>query len=115
MRKLSKKKVTEEFVFEADDGQLFAYEGQAIEHDINIVEEALEPMNMGEINIPDLNLVGTIYNIRNRADLQVIKKYCELRDFELKDPGLPTKVIVTNEFVVTVDDLKKVVDKIAHL
>ena len=75
----------------------------------------MEPLNRGDINIPDLNLIGSIYAISKRRDVDLIKKYCELQDFELKDPDVPTKIIVTNEFVVTIDELKKVVNEIDKL
>lgn len=115
MRKLAKRKVTEEYVFESDDGTLFPYEGQAIEHDIKLMEEELEHLNRGNINIPALNLTGSIYVINKKLDANLIRKYCELRDFELNDPTIPTKVIITDDFVISIDELKKVVNEIDKL
>ena len=115
MRKIAKRKITEEYVFEADDGSTFSYEGLAVEHDIEIIKEELEPLSRGEINIPALNLTGSIYVINKRLDLELIKKYCELRDFELKDTKIPTKIIITDDFAVTIDDLKQIVNEIDKL
>lgn len=115
MRKVARRKVTEEIVFEADDGSYFSYEGQAIEHDLELIEEEMEHLNRGNINIPALNLTGCIYAINKKLDISLIKKYCELRDFELKEPQVPTKVIITNDFVISIDELKKVVNEIDKL
>lgn len=115
MRKVSKRKVTEEFVFEADDGRTFPYEGLAIEHDLAVIKEEMDSLNQGNINIPALNLTGSIYVINKKLDLELIKKYCELRDFELKDTNFPTKIIITDEFAVTIDDLRTIVNEIDKL
>ena len=115
MRKLARRKVTEELVFESDDGSIFPYEGLAIEHDMDTLKEELEHLNRGNINIPALNLTGSIYSISKKTDMNLIKKYCDLRDFELSEPSIPTKVIITNDFVLSIEELKKIVNEIDKL
>lgn len=115
MRKVSRKSITQEYLFEAEDGTLFPYEGLAIEHDIKLLEEEISEMRAGDINIPDLNLIGSIYKINNKADLSFIEKYCELKDYDLNEISVPTNIIITDNFVISAEELRKVVEGIAGL
>lgn len=115
MRRVSRKNITKEILFEAEDGRRFAYEGLALDHDIELAAKEIEDCKRGDINIPDLNLVGEIYRIDTKEEMSKIEKYCDHRDLTLSNTTVPALVIVTNTFAVNVEDLKKVSMDIAKI
>lgn len=115
MKKVSRKSITQEYLFEADDGKTFPYEGQAIEHDINLIEKELDKIKKGDINIPELNLIGSIYKVRNSEQMKLISKYCDLKNIVLKDIDTPANIIVTDSFVLSSEALKSLVEEACRL
>ena len=115
MKKVSRRSITSEYLFEADDGKTFPYEGQAIEHDIKLVEDGLGKLKLSDISIRELNLIGSIYEIETKKDLSLMEKYAELKDFSLKSIDIPTKIIVTDNFVLSIEELKKVINEIDNM
>lgn len=115
MRKIAKKRITQEFVFESEDGTHFPFEGLATEHDIEVAKKNIEPLKRGDINIPDLNLVGSIYKVVGESDLEEIRKYCETIDMDLDQDEIPTVVIITDKFAVSIDKLKELSESISNL
>lgn len=115
MRKVARRSITQEILFEAEDGKQFSYEGQAIEHDLKLLEKDMNDLKKGDLNIPDLNLIGGIYKIQNEENLKLIHRYCELKNFSFEDPDIPANIVITNDFVLSVHDLKNLVEDIANL
>lgn len=115
MKKVSRKSITQEYLFEAEDGTTFSYEGQAVEHDINLAEKELEKIKKGDINIPELNLIGSIYKVRNAGHMNLINKYCDLKGIALKDIDIPSNIIVTDSFVLSAEALKNLVEEASNL
>lgn len=115
MKRISKRRITQEIAFESDDGNIFPYEGLALEHDITSAETAIRDLKRGDINIPDLNLVGSIYKATKDNELDKIKRYVEALDLTFEQDGLPALIIVTDKFAVSVDKLKELSESISEL
>ena len=115
MRKKSKRSVTSEFVFESDDGTSFPYEGLAVEHDIELLEEQISDLKKGEINIPEFNLVGNIYKAETEKELSLLEKYCEAKDLTLNEDSIPALIIITDSLAVSVNKMKELSSNIGGL
>ena len=115
MKKRSRKSVTQEYIFESEDGKTFNFEGHALEHDIEIIEKDLEKLKRGDVNVPELNLTGSIYNIRTAEDLNLINRYCEFKNIFLKEMDIPVNIIVTDNFVLSTEELKSLAEEINNL
>lgn len=113
MKKISKKNIISENIFISDNGKSFLYEGLALEEDEKNLSNIINKLKIGTLNLDVFNLTGNVYRINNNKELDLINKYCNMKNIEVSCDNIPCALIVTKKIAISIDELQDIVDKIS--